>query len=340
MRTPLVSGTLLALALATTFARAQSTDDARARADTLFREGQDLMSAGQLPTACAKLEESQRLDPKIGRLLNVAYCHERLGRTATAWSEYNQAAALALQTRQSEREQFARKQANQLAHKLSFIQLDLAAARDVSQVTVDGASLSRDQWAVPFPIDPGDHALTFGAAGRKTRTQTVSISAAGTTRVPVEGLEPEGDTFTSSAAPSSASPSGAAPSASQPESQSLAEQPAAPAPKRNRTPGWIIGGIGVAALGVGAGFGLQAMSLKNDADPNCPNHQCNAQGNSSIDDAKTAATISTVGFAVGAVGVAVGAWLLLRPPSSSAASTQLVPYVASDRAGLAWQGAW
>jgi hypothetical protein len=92
---------------------------------------------------------------------------------------------------------------------------------------------------------------------------------------------------------------------------------------------------------VGAGFGLRALLLKNDADPQCQNHLCTPQGTSTIEDAKTAATISTVGLAVGAVGVGVGAWLILRVPSSpKTARSQVVPYVAADRAGVAFLGAW
>jgi hypothetical protein len=334
-RTPLASSVLCALAFASASARAQSTDDSRARADTLFREGQDLMTAGQVQTACAKLEESQRLDPKIGRLLNVAYCHEQLGKVATAWSEYNQAAALALQTKQAERESFARKQANQLAHKLSFIRLDLSAAPDVAQVTLDGSVLAREQWSVPFPVDPGDHSLVFGAPGRKSHTQSVAVAGPGTMRVTVEALE--ADTSASATAETPAAPPPAPPVSSLETPQP--EQPAAPRP--SRTPAWIVGGIGVAALGVGAGFGLRALSLKSDADTDCPNHECNAQGTSKIDDAKTAALISTIGLAVGAVGVGVGAWLFLRVPSpSNAARAQIVPYVAADRAGVTWQGTW
>jgi hypothetical protein len=337
LRKPLASIALVAFACATSSARAQSTDEARARADTLFREGQDLLSAGQVQTACAKLEESQRLDPKIGRLLNVAYCHEQLGKIATAWSEYNQAAALALQTKQAERESFARKQANQLAHKLSFIRLDLTAAADVSQVMIDGSALSRDQWTVPFPVDPGDHTLTFGATGRKSHTQTISVTAPGTQRVAVDALEAE---TSGSPSPETAAPA-PPPSVSLPTPPSQPSSDQLPSPHQSRLPGWIVGGAGVAALGVGAAFGLIAMSQKNDADPLCPNHQCTADGTSKIDDAKTSALISTIGFAAGAVGVGVGAWLILRVPSSSnTAHTQLVPYVAADRAGLAWQGAW
>jgi hypothetical protein len=334
----LASSVLCALAFASASAHAQSTDDSRARADTLFREGQDLMTAGQVQTACAKLEESQRLDPKIGRLLNVAYCHEQLGKVATAWSEYNQAAALALQTKQAERESFARKQANQLAHKLSFIRLDLSAAPEVSQVTLDGSVLAREQWSVPFPVDPGEHSLVFGGPGRKAHTQSVAVAGPGTMRVAVEALE--ADTGASAAAETPAAQPPAPPVSSLDTSQQQQpEQP--PAPRPSRAPAWIVGGLGVAALGVGAGFGLRALSLKSDADGDCPNHECSAQGTSKIDDAKTAALISTIGFAAGAVGVGVSAWLFLRAPSpSSTARAQIVPYVASDRAGVTWQGTW
>jgi hypothetical protein len=330
-------GLLLALVLVPASASAQPTDEARARADALFREGQDLLTAGQIPTACARLEESQRLDPKLGRLLNVAFCHEKLGRVATAWSEYNQAAALALQTKQAERESFARKQASQLAQKLSFIRLDLAAAPEVSQVTIDGASLTRDQWAVPFPVDPGDHALTFAGSGRKVRTQTVAVSAAGTMRVTVAPLEPE------TSAPSHAETPPPPPVHEEPPpAQPQVEQPAPPPqPHGSRTPGWIVGGVGLAALGAGAAFGVRAITLKSDADSQCPNHQCTQSGLATIGDAKNAATVSTIGLAVGAVGVGVGTWLVLRVPSSpSTGGTVLVPAIAADGAALVVRGAW
>jgi serine/threonine-protein kinase len=329
-------GLLVALALVAASAHAQPTDEARARADALFREGQDLLTAGQIPTACARLEESQRLDPKLGRLLNVAYCHEKLGRVATAWSEYNQAAALAVQTKQAERESFARKQASQLSQKLSFIRLDLASAPEVSQVTVDGASLTRDQWTVPFPVDPGDHALTFAGARRKVRTQTVAVSTAGTTRIAVAPLEPEGSTPTPEASPARPAEQEALPS------QPPQADPVAPPPARgSRVPGFVVGGVGVAALGVGVAFGVRAITLKSDADPQCPNRMCTQSGLATIGDAKTAATISTIGLAVGAVGVGLGTWLVLRVPSSSGTGgTTLVPYIAADGAALAWRGEW
>jgi hypothetical protein len=316
-------------------AHAQTLDEARAQADALFREGQQLMTAGQMAAGCAKLEESQRIDPKLGRLLNVAYCHDNLGRTATAWSEYNQAAALALQVGQSDREAFAHTQAGVLARKLSFVRIDLTAAGDLSQVFVDGREIARDQWAIPFPIDPGDHTLTFAAAGHKTRTQMVTIAAPGTIGIAVDALEPE--------APEPAPSPSARREPTEATAEAGAHEPSpseAPRERGTRTLGWVVGAIGAGVLGAGAGFGLRAMSLQSQADPShCPARMCDREGKALIDDAQTAATISTIGFIVGGVGIGAGAWLILRSPAAPP-SPHVAAYVAADRAGISMQGTW
>jgi hypothetical protein len=323
------------------FAQAQTLDERRAQADALFGEGQQLMAAGQVQAACEKLEESERTDPKLGRLLNVAYCHEKLGRTATAWSEYNQAAAMAVQGKQPEREKFARDRAGDLAAKLSFVRLDIQAGVELGAITVDAKPVPRDQWAVPFPIDPGTHNLSFEAPGHKTRTQPVSVQDTQTVRVAVEPLEVLPAESASPPAPAPTAPS-AAP-ASSPQSSPTEPSPAPPAKASNglRTAGWIVGGVGVAALGAGVGLALRAMSLKGQADGDCQNKLCTAAGTSLISDAKTSANIATAGFAVGLAGIAGGVTLILLPARSAApASARLTPYMGPDGAGFWLDGAW
>src|SRR5262245_57161497 len=72
-------------------APSRADPDVEARAAALFEEGRALFKEERFAEACPKLEESQRLSPSGGTLLNVAACHERLGKVATAWVEFQQA---------------------------------------------------------------------------------------------------------------------------------------------------------------------------------------------------------------------------------------------------------
>ncbi|MGH7435394.1 MAG: hypothetical protein ACRENE_06945, partial [Polyangiaceae bacterium] len=110
-----------------------------------------------------------------------------------------------------------------------------------------------------------------------------------------------------------------------------------------RTAGFVVGGLGIVGLGIGAGFGLHALSLQHDADNVCVNKRCPAAGTQDINDATSAANISTLGFVVGAVAVAAGVVLVIDPftvKTSSGASARLTPFVAPDRGGVAVEGAW
>src|SRR5580765_1857550 len=76
-------------------ALAEPSDADRTLAAALFREGKALMDKGDFAPACAKLEESQRLDPGGGTILNLALCHEKEGRFARSWSEFTEAVTVA-----------------------------------------------------------------------------------------------------------------------------------------------------------------------------------------------------------------------------------------------------
>src|SRR5262252_6626857 len=65
---------------------------AGAQAEVLFRQGRDLLAAGKIAEACSTFEESQKLEPAVTTLLNLAGCRERLGQLATAWGMFLDAA--------------------------------------------------------------------------------------------------------------------------------------------------------------------------------------------------------------------------------------------------------
>src|SRR5688500_6916501 len=79
---------LLSILAAPTRAHAQSST---AQAETLFRQGKDLMTQGKIAEACAAFDASQKLDPTIVTLLNQASCREKNGQLATAWGLFLEA---------------------------------------------------------------------------------------------------------------------------------------------------------------------------------------------------------------------------------------------------------
>src|SRR5512133_177123 len=83
-------------------------------AEALFKQAQRLMTAGKIAEACPKFEESYRLVPKLGTLLNMATCHDKQGKTGSAWDEYTRAITQAKQGNENDRVDYARKQLDDL----------------------------------------------------------------------------------------------------------------------------------------------------------------------------------------------------------------------------------
>src|SRR5438445_10663209 len=77
-------------------------------AEALFQEGRKLVEQKHFSEACPKFAESQRLDPGIGTLLNLAACHELEGKTATSWSEFTQALGQAEHEARADAREFSR----------------------------------------------------------------------------------------------------------------------------------------------------------------------------------------------------------------------------------------
>jgi len=74
---------------------ADTSAETRAAADALYEDAGKLIAANRWAEACPKLEASLKLDPGIGTLLRLGYCYEKTGRTASAWSTFNDAVAMA-----------------------------------------------------------------------------------------------------------------------------------------------------------------------------------------------------------------------------------------------------
>ena len=298
---------LVGASAATTAAEPSASD--RTLAETLFREGKKLMEAEDYAAACPKLAESQRLDPGGGTLLNLAVCHEKEGKTATAWAEFREALAQARKDGRDDRVKLAEKRIEAIEPKLPRVTVvvDEGSKIEGLTITIDGNAIGAPAWGTAVPVDPGEHVIEAVAPGRKLWSKRIEAVASKTESVNVPVLEPGPATAPTQPA-YGPSDTPAAPSDAPPGGEDGSGQ---------RTLGYVVAGVGVVGLGVGTVFGLQAISKRGDSDDECPDDQCTTRGVELNDEAKSAATLSNVGLGVGLVGLGVGAYLILTAGGSS-----------------------
>jgi hypothetical protein len=279
-------------------AAAQPPAEARARAESLFRQGRELLAEGRVAEACAKLEESQRIDANLATLLNLAHCHQEQGKAASAWAEFRQVAAQAEAAGKPERAQYASARATRLEGQLARLTISSAERAAGLQVQLDGQAIGAGAMDAPLPVDPGDRRVEAWAPGRKRWSTTVRIRpgpSQATIRIPLLEAEPVRVT----------------PSTLPPRSRESAG-PGVPA--------MVALGVGVAGIAAGAVFGGIALAEEAEADELCPDVECPTQeGADAHDEALRASIVSTAGFGVGVIGATVGLVLWLRSSSRRAA---------------------
>jgi len=165
----------------------------RTEAQALFEEGRRLLDEGETAQACPKLAASSRLEPRVASKLSLASCYERLGRTASAWREYQEVAALAAKAGDSEwqREMYAIERVNALEKKLVRLTITVAETTPGLVIQRNGETVLPAQLGVAVPVDPGELVISASAPGKATWTRTVKIAKEPATSVAVPALKPE-----------------------------------------------------------------------------------------------------------------------------------------------------
>jgi len=281
-------------------AHAQSASD-KAAAEALFRDGRQLFDAGSYAAACAKFVESERLDPAPGTLLNLAGCYEKNGQTASAWATFKEAGAASHQKGRADWEELARTRAAALEPNLSRLTITVAASStDGLQVLRDGSVVGQAEWGTAIPVDPGTHQIEARAPNRTAFQQSVTVAGAGAS---VSVSVPE--LAVAAGGSDGGTPAGGSDGSTQ------------------RMIGLVVGGVGIVGLGIGTAFGIVAMSKENDAlQHDCTGDRyCNQTGLQLGQDAHSAATASTVSFAIGAAALAGGAALYFLAPKNPSVPT-------------------
>jgi hypothetical protein len=326
--------TTMGMGMRSSPARADATDQQKALALRLFDEGRSLLAAGQVAEACPKLEESRRLDPLPGTVLNLAVCHEKQGLAASAVAEFYQARAMAERDKRGDRVALANDHLRALESQVSNLVIVVGPPGDLPDLLIrlDGNPVGRAVWGTRIPVDPGEHAIEASAPNKKPWKVVSKVSPAGDLQTVT--LAPLED-----APPMASSVSAAPPESPMPLPQSQAPPVALRTPEYHRIStrrqlGLVSTAVGVVGLGVGSYFGI--LAFKKHGDPGggtCTELPCDP---SVRGEAASAADASTATFAAGLVGLALGAFLYFGDSSGSGDRpvARVLPSVGPGRGGI------
>ncbi len=291
-------GVAFAALLLTNGRLAHAGPSSKSVAQMLFDEGRRLMASGKVSAGCEKFGESYRVDKTLGTLLNLAVCHEKDGRLATARAEFEELEATATHDQQATRAQFARDRLAAIEPKVNKLLISIRATDASTRVTIDGSDLPSAAWGVAAPVDPGKHAIEVTASGKTTWSHEVEVTGEGrSVLVDIPALLDDALPAQATAAPAVVAPERvhAEPARGGPSVLSLG----------------LVGG-GLVALGVGGIFGAKAAAAQAEARGRCERGGCDEQATRLLDEKSTSALVATIGVTAGVVALGAGVYFLVR----------------------------
>jgi hypothetical protein len=294
-----------------TEAFAQSDADKRALAETLFYAARGMMEDGRIADACRKFEESYRLDPASGTLINMAVCHEKEGRSASAWGEYRQALSEAKHANNTLRESLASEGLARTEPKLNFLTLEVSKPARLKGLVVkrNQVALADAAFGVRLPVDKGATEIEISAPGYVTKKITININIKVDETVSVPVLLPSPVIVTT-----------------------FEREESGPTSRQ-----WIgvgVGVVGLASIGAGGFFGLRARKFAQQSNDVCPvfdgERRCSQDGVDRMSSANSDAWLSNIAIGVGVAAVATSVVLIVTGRRPRADSTQLSGAVTNE----------
>lgn len=302
---------------------ASAAETAAARA--LAVDGLKLAQANNCTEAVPKLERAEKLYHSTVVSIRLGECYVGLGKLV----EGTELLRKALREPQPAEPAPALAKALERAQKLldatkpriAGLTIKVAAVQDMG-VKIDGNLVPGVLLDTEIPVDPGEHSVEVTAPG---------FIKSGSRLMVAEG-EKKSLTLTLARDPNASVPP--APSAKP------AQEPAPPQPNEatthtttsgdastvqqppNRTPAFVALGVGAAGVVTGSVLGLMAMQQHSDLKDDCPGNVCPAERQADLDGARKLGNVSTIAFAVGGAGLALGTVLFFTATPSHADRAQ------------------
>jgi hypothetical protein len=337
--------------LVSSLASAQ-TDEQRAIARSMATDGASAFNGGHYKEAVELFSKAESLVHAPPHLLFLARSHTKLGQFVRAREAYLKITKEQLPTNAPkaffDAQSAASEEVSSVESHIGRLVVNVEGADAIKglSVSVDGLVQSAVLLGVAMPADPGVHQVAANAPGFKAATASVTLKDADRQSVTLK-LVP---------APEAAPPTAPVPmttTAAVPVAGPRADAPPPAAPAdgsaSNGASGLRIGayaaaGVGVVGLGLGTVFGLKSKSKRSEADTansalqvRCP---CRKDDPEAIkvagldSDAKSAQTLSVVGFVLGGVGLATGVTLFVLSSKHEEKTAFIAPFVGLGGAGV------
>ncbi|HUQ07418.1 MAG TPA: hypothetical protein VM261_33225 [Kofleriaceae bacterium] len=294
-----------------------------AQAERLFNEAKALSDAGKTREACEAWEASQKLDPSLATITNIANCREKAGDLATAWEAWisveRQTAGLG---KYENLNITAKTRAGALESRLSYLTINVPDEVRVEGLIVlrDGVQIDPGAWNRALPVDGGKHQISGRAPGHETWSTAVDI-------------QPENDKqsvevprFKAIRNPQSAG-------------KTVVIDRTTPSmftPRRKIAVGLAAGGV-VAGVAAGLVFGMGSARSADRAESLCPDLNCERfeEANALNKKSRDQALYANIGFGVGAAATAgaVVLWFIGKPEQPRREGPEITTHVGARQVG-------
>jgi hypothetical protein len=149
-----------------------------AQAEVLFKEGKDLIGQQKYAEACQRLAASFKLDPQPNTELLQGLCYTKLGKTASAYNAFIDAASSL--PKGGDAQKYAADQARAIESQLLKVRVRFQPVIPPGMaLRFDDDTKTRDKdfADIDIALDPGDHDLFITAPGKHDFTKHFKLDA-------------------------------------------------------------------------------------------------------------------------------------------------------------------
>jgi hypothetical protein len=309
-------------------------DDASTQAFVHFQEGVTFYREGDFAAALVEFKRAYELAPHWQGLLNIGQSYFQLKDYANALVTLQRYLGEGGDAITPDNRATAEGEVADLKNRVGRLQI--TSNVDGATVSVDDVVVGKTPLADPVLASAGQRKVTASIDGRAS--VSVSVSVTGNEQIPVSLQFAPAVPATPPASTTSPPPPVPTTTAT---TATTSAPPATPTPAASydKRPMYIAAGVGAVGVVFGSIFGVAALSNKSTLDKDCASDKsCPLSSQGTIDTASRNATLSTIGYAVGVIGLGTAAvlWLTAPPAKTEPAKNgaRVTPWIGLGSAGL------